>query len=105
MNPRFLIGFALVCVLAAFQGEAPGRPEESSVNGPKLPDGRSQREEILKSDYKKSLQDAAELVQLAEEFKADLERNDRHVLSLAGLKKLDNIERVSKRIRSRLSRY
>ena len=76
------------------------RPED-----PKLPDGTSQREAILKADHEKSLKDADELIKLAEDLKIDLEKNDRHVLSVATLKKLDDIEKMTKRIRGRLKRY
>jgi len=71
----------------------------------KLPNGKSQREEILKADHARSLQDAAELVKLSEELKIELEKNDRHLLSVGSLKKLDDIEKLAKRIKSRLKRY
>jgi len=71
----------------------------------KLPNGKSQREEILKADHERSLKDAAELVKLSEELKIELEKNDRHLLSVGSLKKLDDIEKIAKRIKSRLKRY
>ena len=72
---------------------------------PRLPDGKNQSEAILKADHEKSLKDAAELTKLAEDLKIDLEKNDRYVLSLGTLKKLDEIEKITRRIRSRLRRY
>ena len=48
------------------------------------------------------LKDAAELAELADQLKIDLEKNDRFVLSMATLKKIDDIEKLAKRIRSRL---
>ena len=75
-------------------------PEE-----PRLPDGRSQKEEILKAEHAKSLQDADELMKLSEELKTDLEKHDRHVVSVATLKKLEEIEKLAKRIRGRLKRF
>lgn len=75
------------------------------VDDPKLPNGKSQKEEILRSDHEQSLEDAAELSKLVEELKIELEKNDRHVVSLSSLKKLDTIEKLTKRIRSRLKRY
>lgn len=71
----------------------------------KLPNGKSQREEILKADHERSLKDASELISLSEELKIDLEKSSRHVLSVASLKKLDEIEKIAKRIKSRLKRY
>jgi len=68
----------------------------------RLPDGKSQKEEILKAEHQQNLKDAAELADLAEQLKADLEKNDRYILSMATLKKTDDIEKLAKRIRSRL---
>jgi hypothetical protein len=70
----------------------------------KLPNGKSQQEEILKADHEKTLKDAQDLVKLAEELQDDLIKSDRHVLSLANLKRVDEIEKLAKRIRSRLRR-
>jgi len=70
----------------------------------KLPNGKSQQEEILKSEYQKTLQDAADLVKLAEELQDDLIKEDRHVLSLASLKKAEDIEKLAKKIRARLKK-
>ncbi len=63
------------------------------------------QEEILKADFEKTLKDASELLDLAEQLKEELEKNDRHVLSVSTLKKTEEIEKLSKRIRSRLRRY
>ncbi|MGH9628841.1 MAG: hypothetical protein ACRD7E_11000 [Bryobacteraceae bacterium] len=71
----------------------------------RLPNGKSQSEAILKAEHEKSLKDAAELMELAEELKEELEKNDRHVVSVSSLKKTEQIEKLAKRIRSRLKRY
>lgn len=71
----------------------------------RLPDGRNQQEEILKADHQKSLKDADELVKLTGDLKTELEKYDRHVLSLSALKRLDEIEKIARRIRSRYKRY
>ncbi|HWB96697.1 MAG TPA: hypothetical protein VG672_08350 [Bryobacteraceae bacterium] len=71
----------------------------------KLPSGKSQQEEILKADHARDLKDAAQLVELAEQLKQELEKNDRHVLSVSSLKKTEEIEKIAKRIRSRLRRF
>jgi hypothetical protein len=70
----------------------------------KLPNGKSQHEEILKADYEKTLQDAAQLVKLAEQLQDDLIKEDRHVLSIASLKKTEDIEKLARKIRSRLKK-
>ena len=100
------LGLALVLGFAGQEEEQPGlRPVQNGDRDPKLPDGRSQREAILKADHEKSLKDADELVRLSEELKSDLEKNDRHVLSVNTLKKLDDIEKVTRRIRGRMKRF
>ena len=66
-----------------------------------LPNGK-QRDEILKADHEKDLKDAAQLIELAEQLKQELEKNDRHVLSISSLKKTEEIEKLAKRIHSRL---
>jgi len=60
---------------------------------------------MLKADHKKNLEDAAELVKMSEELKADLEKNDRYIVSLKTLKRTEDIEKLAKNIRGRLKRY
>jgi hypothetical protein len=81
--------------------EVPG-PSEPEV---RLPNGKIQREEILKADHEKSVKDAAQLIDLAESLKAELEKDDTHVLSISSLKKTEEIEKLAKRIRTRLKRF
>ncbi len=68
----------------------------------KLPSGKSQRDEILKQEREENIKDAAQLAQLAQELKEDLEKNDRFILSLSALKKTDDIEKLAKKIRGRM---
>jgi len=93
---------ALVCFAALLCAQFPRDRESSDV---RLPSGKSQQEEILKEEHKKSLADAAELMELAEELKIELEKNDRHVLSIPAIKKTERIEKLAKQIRSRMRRY
>jgi hypothetical protein len=93
----------LACALAcAAQKPAPLPQPPGTPDDTRLPNGKLQREEILKADYAKSLDDARELSRLAEELKLDIEKNDRYVLSIATLKKTEEIEKIAKRIRDRL---
>jgi hypothetical protein len=71
----------------------------------KLPNGKSQRDEIIRVDYEHNLKDAGDLARLAGEIKDDLERGDRNLVSLKTLKKLDDVEKLTKDIRQRLRRY
>ncbi len=59
----------------------------------------------MKLDHKKNLEDAAAMAKLAEEVSEDLEKDDRYVMSLKTMKKLDEIEKLAKAIRGRLKKY
>lgn len=71
----------------------------------RLPNGKKQSDEILKADYEKNLKDSEELTNLAKSLEEDIEKDDRFVLSLSSLKKLDDIEKLTKRIRGRMKRF
>jgi hypothetical protein len=60
---------------------------------------------MLKSDYEQNKLEAAQLARLAAEVHDDIEKNDRYVVSVKTLKKLDDIARLTRNIRGRLNRY
>lgn len=96
---RYLGLFLLtVCVLLA---QSPSVKDEPEV---KLANGKSQKDEIIRVDYERNLRDAGELARLSEEIKDDLEKGDRYLVSTKTLKKLDDVEKLSKDIRQRLRR-
>ena len=95
----FVVLFGLILT-----AQTPNAPSPDA-DDPRLPNGKSQKEEILKADHEKSLEDAGKLMELTEELKIELEKNDRHVLAVGTLKKLDEIEKLTKRIRGRLKRF
>ena len=68
----------------------------------KLPNGKSQKDEILKAEYQQNLKDAAQLVDLAQQLREDIEKNERFVVSLSDIKKTDDIEKLVRKIRSRM---
>jgi len=98
-----LTGAAGLALALALSG-APQTRHQPPVEGEdvRLPDGKLQRDAILKADHEKDLKDAAQLIELAEELKQELEKNDRHVLSISSLKKTEEIEKLAKRIHARL---
>lgn len=97
--------FAGMLLLAALLAVGQRTPPQGEKEPARLPDGRLQTEAILKEDHAKSLKDADEILKLAEELKVELEKNDRHVLSVASIKKTEEIEKLAKRIRSRMRRF
>jgi hypothetical protein len=101
VRPLALFAVLFGLILTAQTPNAPS----PDADDPRLPNGKSQKEEILKADHEKSLEDAGKLMTLTEELKIELEKNDRHVLAVGTLKKLDEIEKLTKRIRGRLKRF
>jgi len=102
-----VLAAAILLPLAVFpQQTGPDRPRDLNKSpDARLPNGKLQQEEILKADHEKSIKEVAQLIDLAEGLKQDLERDDSHVLSLASLKKTEEIEKLARRIRTRLKRY
>ena len=90
MKPHLLLALLLSCALlranAAAARRATGR---ITARRRKLgcPTANRSAKRFVKADYKKNLEDAAELAQLAEELKADLEKDDRYVVSVKTMKK------------------
>jgi hypothetical protein len=110
MIPTIPARIVLLLFLAlALTAQQPGPPEHpippEASEDIRLPNGKLQREEILKADYQKTLEDSRALSKLADELKADLEKSDYNVLSVGMLKKTDDIDRLAKRIRDRLKRF
>ena len=107
MRVPFTLVLACALVLPAQIPPASQQPHPGEVEPPaeedvRLPNGKLQRDEILKAEYQKSLDDARQLSKLADDLKLDLEKNDRYVLSIATLKKTEEIEKLAKRIHDRL---
>ena len=93
----------------AYQRPTVGGSGVSQGSGPpplpedvKLPNGKSQRDEILKEERDRNLKDAAELVDLAQQLQQDIEKNGAFVFSLSTMKKTDDIEKLVKKIRGRM---
>ena len=71
----FIRGIAIFMAAALLCGTQIRPPEE-----PRLPDGKSQKEAILKAEHEKNLKDAAELLSLSEELKAELEKKEQELV-------------------------
>jgi len=100
---RFAAAAGLVLVLTPrLAPQIRPQRQQSSDNETRLPNGKPQQDEILKADHERDLKDAAQLIELSQQLKQELEKNDRHVLSVSSLKKTEEIEKLAKRIRSRL---
>ncbi len=70
----------------------------------RLPDGTLQSDAILKEDLKRNLADLAKLQTLAKEVEEELKKFGPHVLSTSIVKKLEEIEKTARRVRTRHNR-
>ena len=90
----------------ARQGQPPiVPPRPGDQTDTKLPNGKSQHDEMLKADYKRNLEDSAQLAKLAGEIREDIEKDEKYVVSVKTLKKIDDMEKLLKTIRGQLKRY
>jgi hypothetical protein len=101
---RPMLCFAMLIPLCA-QHPVHEPPNAEKSSDMRLPNGRMQQDEILKADHEKSVKDAAQLIELAEGLKRDLEKDETHVLSISSIKKTEDIEKIARRIRSRIKRF
>jgi len=105
MRHRFRRCALVLVVVAGGLAQAP-EPQPAPLGDPqsdiRLPNGKSQRDEILKAEHAQNMKDAAQLVEMAQQLQRDLEKNDRYVLSLVDLKKAEDIEKLARKIRARL---
>jgi hypothetical protein len=100
---RHLVALLLLIMIAVGQDSRPPA-FPADAEDPKLPNGKSQRQEILKAEHKKSIEDAQEMAKLAAEVQTDLEKGDANIVSLKMMKQLDEIDKLAKRIQGRLKR-
>jgi hypothetical protein len=96
---RFLLLPAFLLMSGAAQMPRSPSPEGS---GTRMSDDPRKKEQVAKAAYQESLDDTRKLIAAAEELKAELEKNDRYVVSMSAIRKTEDIEKLAKRIRSRL---
>lgn len=72
--------------------------------GLRLPNGKLQRDAILKHEHGKNLDELKEIHELSGELIEELEEDTEFVLSLKSLKKLERIEKLSKDVRKRIKK-
>jgi hypothetical protein len=69
------------------------------------PESKKQVDKIIKSDHEQNKKDLEKMTKLVGEVNADLAKSSEYVISLADLKKLEEIEKLSKNVRDRMRRY
>jgi hypothetical protein len=88
--------------LAQGHGGAKIRPRSGEDADIQLPNGKSQMDEILKAEREQNIKDAAKLADLADELKQTIEKEDRFVFSLNTVKMTEDIEKLARKIRTRM---
>lgn len=103
-----LLMLAASAVLSAQdqEQENPGRPSMPRIPNPeedrKLPNGKSQKDEMAKQDHKQALREAEDLLSIAQELRDELQKAGNYVVPLSSVKKTEEIEKLARRIRGRL---
>jgi hypothetical protein len=99
-----LLPLALTPGLAPAQVVTPQITQGDDITNRQMPNGKTQTEVILKAEYEQNVKDARELTALAKSIELDFDKNDQNVLSLGLLKKLDDVDKITRRIRGRVKR-
>ena len=68
----------------------------------KLPNGKSRNNAIARDEHKKALAEAAELVTLSEQLRDEVQKAGEYVVSVAAVRKTEEIEKLARKIRGRL---
>jgi len=104
-SSRRLLAVPLTLIAAAYMSTAqiqtPPRPDEPK----RLPDGRLWSEAVLKANYEANLKDLEQMRKILDSVRAEIEKSQGHVLSLRALKDLEELERLSRRVRERMKRH
>jgi hypothetical protein len=81
----------------------PQRPTEDKIPEPTLTP--KQRREVMKSNFEKVKNDAAELASLANELRDELDKTSVDVLSMDVIHKAEKIEKLARKIREEAKGY
>lgn len=111
-SPRFpstplscLAGVIASCLL--LQTALAQKAHPASSGSSRVEDAETDRRNdvILADDVKKNLRDIAELVELARDLKAELEKDGTLMVPTSTIKDTQAIEKLAKNIRGRLKKY
>ena len=62
-------------------------------------------EALIKEDFKRNMADLRKMRELIDEVEKDIEKSSGQVVSLDNLKRLEEVEKASRRIRGRMRRH
>ena len=82
------------------------RQNEDIINSrQKSPEKQAKMDQLILADYQEALRDIEKMRKLTDALQSELQKSDPHVLNVASLRNSEEIEKLSKRIRSRLRRW
>lgn len=95
-------GSALVAAQEQNPDQSHRRFPAPNEDDDRLPNGKSQKNEIAKEEHQQALKEAGDLLAAAQQLKDELQKAGDYVVPLTSVKKTEEIERLAKRIRGRL---
>lgn len=104
MSRRWITLLALVAPVAAQRRNGEFGRDSNRIRET-LPDGRSRTLITLKNDADKSSADMARVVELATELQKEIDQNEFHTVDLGSVRKAEEILKLVKRVKARLSRH
>jgi len=77
-------------------------PKTKEEEDARLPNGKSQRDEIARQEHADAMKDVDTLVATAQELRDELKHAGNFVVPVTSLRKTEEIEKLAKKIRGRL---
>jgi len=77
-------------------------PDRDLNEDTKLPNGKSQKDAISKQAHEDALKEIEALIRLAEDLRDELKRSGEYVVAVSSLRKTEDIEKLARRIRTKL---
>ena len=79
-------------------------PKKPDDEGPRLPNGKLQRDVIVEHEHKKNMEDLRRIHELSGKVLEDMEKQTAFVFSLSTLKELEEMEKLSKDVTKRFKK-
>ena len=101
MTKRIVVGcFALPLLAMQLLSQFPQQEEPK-----RMPDGRLQSEVILKADHEKNLEELERMAELLKQVEDSLEARPALKSDSENVKRLEEVEKLAKRVRNRMLRF
>jgi mitochondrial fission protein ELM1 len=107
---RRFFAFALVtsgCAwLSQSQDVTPELPDKENQqrheSDDRLPNGKSRSNAIAQSEHKKALEEADQLIEMAQDLKKQIDKAGMYVVPMTAVRTTEEIEKLARKIRGRL---